>query len=216
MDTTGTGKTYTLALSTLRIIEALGPRALELCPIILVTATTHAAIEAIVGKINTLIGHYRGLKERDSSWLDSISLQRVFSGATHSAPTEGKVHIYAGTTYQLYKFCEKAKLMANLIIIDEAGQLALGTAALVIRWMSPRPGSSGLILAGDKEQLAPILGNIYPDNGEELPLFGSVLDLLMGRKYSGLKVAETLPNSQIQLEERKDDGAIVQLLENFR
>jgi hypothetical protein len=177
---------------------------------------THAAIEAIIGKIKSLIGHYRALKERDSSWLDAISLQRVFSGATHAAPTGRKVHIFAGTTYQLYKFCEKAKLMANLIIIDEAGQLALGTAALVIRWMHPIPGRSALILAGDKEQLAPILGGVYPEDGEELPLFGSVLDMLMGRKHSGLKVAETLPNSQSQPEEQNYDGAVVQLLENFR
>jgi hypothetical protein len=177
---------------------------------------THAAIEAIIGKIKSLIGQYRALKERDSSWLDAISLQRVFSGATHPAPTGRKVHIFAGTTYQLYKFCEKAKMMANLIIIDEAGQLALGTAALVIRWMSPIPGRSALILAGDKEQLAPILGAVYPDSGEELPLFGSVLDMLMGHKHSGLKVAETLPNSQSQPEEQNYDGAVVQLLENFR
>ncbi|KAG8798086.1 hypothetical protein FRC17_007565, partial [Serendipita sp. 399] len=43
----GTGKTYTLALSTLRMIEVLGNRAPLICPSILVTAMTHAAIEAI-------------------------------------------------------------------------------------------------------------------------------------------------------------------------
>ncbi|KAG8809269.1 hypothetical protein FRC19_005339, partial [Serendipita sp. 401] len=133
----GTGKTYTLALSTLRMIEVLGTAALKECPIILVTAMTHAAIEAILSKIRSLMEHYGALKERDSSWLKMISLQRVWTGGTHPLPSspssKGKVNIYAGTTFQLYKFCERAHLKANLIIIDEAGQLALGTAALVIR-----------------------------------------------------------------------------------
>jgi len=209
----GTGKTYTLALSTLRMIEVLGAKAARLCPNILVTAMTHAAIEAVVGKFQSLIGHYRALKERDSSWLDVISLQRVFSGATHAVPAGGKVYIYAGTTYQLYKFCDKANLQAHLIIIDEAGQLALGTAALVIRWLAPR---GKVVCAGDFHQLAPILGAVYPEGEEKLPLFGSVLDMLMGRQQSGLTIARTLPNSQSHAEEQDRDGAVVQLLENFR
>ncbi|KIM22774.1 hypothetical protein M408DRAFT_279472 [Serendipita vermifera MAFF 305830] len=209
----GTGKTYTLALSTLRMIEVLGSTAIKQCPIILVTAMTHAAIEAIVGKLNSLIGHYRDLKERDTSWLDMISLERVLSGTTHQAPKVKKVYIYAGTTYQLYKFCEKSRLTANVIIIDEAGQLALGTAALVIRWLSH---NGKLVLAGDHQQLAPILATVYPEPPEERPLFGSVLDLLMDRKRGGLKIARTMsdPNSRSQDDER--DGVVVQLLENFR
>lgn len=209
----GTGKTYTLALSTLRMIEVLGSTAIKQCPIILVTAMTHAAIEAIVGKLNSLIGHYRALKERDTSWLDMISLERVLSGTTHQAPKVKKVYIYAGTTYQLYKFCEKSRLTANVIIIDEAGQLALGTAALVIRWLSH---NGKLVLAGDHQQLAPILATVYPEPPEERPLFGSVLDLLMDRKRGGLKIARTMsdPNSRSQDDER--DGVVVQLLENFR
>ena len=195
------------------MIEVLGTQAMQICPIILVTAMTHAAIEAIVGKINSLIDHYWALKERDSSWLETISLQRVFSGATHSAPKGNKVHIFAGTTYQLFKFCEKAKLTANLIIIDEAGQLALGTAALVIRWLSP---TGKLVLAGDHQQLAPILGGVYPEAPEELPLFGSVLDMLMGRKRGGLEIARSLSNPDLRSQEDDLEGAVVQLLENFR
>lgn len=208
----GTGKTYTLALSTLRMIEVLGAKATQLCPIILVTAMTHAAIEAIFGKINSLIDHYRALKERDASWLDTISLERVFSGATHSAPKTNKVYIYAGTTYQLFKFCERVNITANVIIIDEAGQLALGTAALVIRWLSQ---TGKLVLAGDHQQLAPILGGDYPEPPEELPLFGSVLDMLMGRKH-GLKMARTLSNPDVQSQDEDLEGTVVQLLENFR
>ncbi|CCA67835.1 hypothetical protein PIIN_01659 [Serendipita indica DSM 11827] len=205
-----TGKTYTLALSTLRILEVLGRRAPDQCPVILVTAMTHAAIEAIVGKIESLIGKYLAIKDRDSLWLNSVDLQRVRQGKTHPHPVldNNKVYIFAGTTYQLYRFCEKAKLRANVVIIDEAGQLPLETAALVIRWLS---STGKLILAGDHEQLAPIFIGTYPEP-EDLPLFGSVLDLLMGgRKRTGLAIAATEDESQ-----HLYDAPVVQLLENFR
>ena len=192
------------------MIEVLGLQASKQCPVILVTAMTHAAIEAILGKIQSLIEKYLELKERDSSWLDSIDLQRVRSGLTHKSPTfDGdKVYIFAGTTFQLYSFCNKANIRANLIIIDEAGQLALGTAALVIRWLHPK---GKLVLAGDHEQLAPIFSGTYPEL-EELPLFGSVLDLLMGgRRSAGLPIAATEEESQ-----ETYSAPVVQLLENFR
>ncbi|KAG8771648.1 hypothetical protein FRC16_005878, partial [Serendipita sp. 398] len=213
----GTGKTYTLALSTLRMIEVLGTAALKECPIILVTAMTHAAIEAILSKIRSLMEHYGALKERDSSWLKMISLQRVWTGGTHPLPSspssKGKVNIYAGTTFQLYKFCERAHLKANLIIIDEAGQLALGTAALVIRWLHEK---GKLVLAGDHHQLAPIFATTYPVL-PDVPLFGSVLDMLMGRKQEGLTVAESYQSLEASQEQSlHPEEAIVQLSENFR
>ncbi|PVG00252.1 P-loop containing nucleoside triphosphate hydrolase protein [Serendipita vermifera] len=205
----GTGKTYTLALSTLRMLEVMGPQALEKCPIILMTAMTHAAIDAIISKVKTLIGHYKKLENRDNSWLNHISLERVHQGGTHCGPVSKKVFIYTGTTFQLYKFCEKFNLKANLIIIDEAGQLALGTAALVLRWLSE---AGKLVLAGDHQQLAPILAATYPDS-DTLPLFGSVLDLFMGKKNRPeLSLANTLDQSY----ESQYTGAILQLLENFR
>jgi hypothetical protein len=191
------------------MLEVIGSRALEICPIILVTAMTHAAIEAITSKMKTLIGHYKALQGRNNAWLDHIRLERVYQGGTHPGPTGRKIFVYAGTTFQLYKFCEKFKLKANLIIIDEAGQLALGTAALVIRWLSE---TGKLVLAGDHQQLAPILSATYPDP-DTLPLFGSVLDLVMGKKNRPeLSLADTMEQSY----ETQYKGAIVQLLENFR
>lgn len=170
---------------------------------------THAAIDAIISKLEKLMRHYRALKGRDSSWLDAINLERVRTGSTHKGPTKRGVYIYAGTTFQLYKFCEKANLKANLLIIDEAGQLALGIAALAIRWLSK---TGKLVLAGDHQQLAPILGTSYPEL-ESVPLFGSILDTLMGKgRIGSVGVAVTLEESH----ESDYDAPVVQLLENFR
>ena len=188
------------------MLEVLGSDAVDQCPFIFVTAMTHAAIEAIFGKIKSLMVKYRALKDYDPTWLDHIHLERVLVGSTHKAPTERGIYIYAGTTFQLYKFCDKTNIKANMIIIDEAGQLALGTAALAIRWLSER---GKLVLAGDHEQLAPILSASYPDSKLK-PIFGSILDMVMGQE--GLEIAETALNSQ----ESNFDRPVVQLLENFR
>ncbi len=59
-------------------------------------------------------------------------------------------------------------------MIDEAGQLALGYASLVLQALRP---NGRVIVAGDSEQLAPILASQYPQLGTRL--FGSILDCLM-------------------------------------
>ena len=112
-------------------------------------------------------------------------------------------------------------------MIDEAGQLGLGTAALVIRFLSD---NGKLVLAGDHEQLAPILSASYlelespgpecPEWEEARPLFGSILDTLMSnrpelrraRLGTGRKRADST-DSQVTEE---SDGTVVQLLENWR
>jgi hypothetical protein len=102
-------------------------------------------------------------------------------------------------------------------MIDEAGQLSLGTAALVIRFLSDR---GKLVLAGDHQQLAPILGTSYPESVGTPPLFGSILDTLM----SGRRELRRAPlgtsrdhadftDSQMTEE---SDSTVVQLLENWR
>ena len=102
-------------------------------------------------------------------------------------------------------------------MIDEAGQLGLGTAALVIRFLSDR---GKLVLAGDHQQLAPILGTSYPESEGTPPLFGSVLDTLM----SGRRELRRVPlgtgrnradSTDSQVTEESDD-TVVQLLENWR
>ena len=81
----------------------------EKCRTVLVTAMTHAAIDCLIDKLHTLTGYYRAMEDLETTWLASVVVERVRSGTDHShvKGDDGKVYIYAGTTYQLYKFCEK-------------------------------------------------------------------------------------------------------------
>lgn len=102
-------------------------------------------------------------------------------------------------------------------MIDEAGQLGLGTAALVIRFLSDR---CKLVLAGDHQQLAPILGTSYPESEGTPPLFGSVLDTLMsGRRElrrAPLGAGRSRADSTDSQTTEGTDSTVVQLLENWR
>jgi len=102
-------------------------------------------------------------------------------------------------------------------MIDEAGQLSLGTAALVIRFLSDR---GKLVLAGDHQQLAPILGTSYPESEGTPPLFGSVLDTLMsGRRElrrAPLGTGRNRAGSTDSQTTEQSDDTVVQLLENWR
>ena len=79
------------------------------CRTVLVTAMTHAAIDCLIDKLHTLTGHYQAVGDLATTWLASVIVERVRIGTDHPRAKEdnGKIHIYAGTTYQLYKFCDK-------------------------------------------------------------------------------------------------------------
>ena len=64
---------------------------------------THAAIEACLAKIKTLIQQYRAISGLNPIWLDNLKIERVFAGGTHPLPKEDKNYIYAGTVYQVYQ-----------------------------------------------------------------------------------------------------------------
>lgn len=103
----------------------------------------------------------------------------------------------------------------DCVVIDEAGQLALSSAALVLRSLRP---SSRIIIAGDSEQLSPILAVKYPllKSG---PLFGSILDSLMFvSRPTRAEIIDTRPSSPLpdDASEMSSQGTIVQLTENFR
>lgn len=98
---------------------------------------------------------------------------------------------------------------------DEAGQIALGSLSLAMRSLSP---VGRLIVAGDSEQLAPILSAQYPQL-QEYRLFGSVLDSLMYAKQAREESTATV--RALEMVGSSDDdmasqGTVVQLTENFR
>lgn len=104
-----------------------------------------------------------------------------------------------------------------MCIIDEAGQLALSSAALVLRSLS---GTGRIVVAGDSEQLAPILTAQYPQLKSRL-LFGSILDCLMHlSKLPKPSRQDSQPPPSPTLSDysgvSSSQGTVVQLTENFR
>ncbi|KAF5393462.1 hypothetical protein D9757_000477 [Collybiopsis confluens] len=222
----GTGKTHTIALSLLRLfyvyansIGDLEPNGLLPPKIVFVTAVTHAAIEAVLKKLSSLIKCYKSVDSLPSAWLDKVSIEHVTNGNQHSSPRASvDFSLYAGTIFQmqLYNFSKKHSILVDCIVMDEAGQMSLSSSALVLRCLRP---SSRIIIAGDSEQLSPILVAKYPllKSG---PLFGSILDSLMYVSRPGDRVSgDTRPSTPI-LDDASDysssQGTIVQLTENFR
>ncbi|KAG6813299.1 hypothetical protein H0H92_012454 [Tricholoma furcatifolium] len=222
----GTGKTYTIALSLFRLLDARQRRGESGGKVIFVTAMTHAAIDAVRKELLHLVSCYRHMESLPTAWLDRVSVEQVLAGRTHPAPQPGSplVHIYLGTTYQ------HTGVQAECVVFDEAGQLALSSIALVLRALSPR---GQVIVAGDSEQLAPILSAEYPQV-KGRPIFGSVLDCLM---YKPPGQAQTQTQTQTQwhaaapappvetqesesyeesINSRESTTNVVQLTENFR
>lgn len=109
----------------------------------------------------------------------------------------------------MYNFCNKTSISANCVVIDEAGQLGLGPSSLVLKSLR---GDGRVIVAGDSEQLAPILASEYPQTGPRL--FGSILDSLMPLAIQEDERSKTL--IQGTLTDASDLSMIVQLTENFR
>ena len=108
----------------------------------------------------------------------------------------------------------------DCVVIDEAGQLSLGSAALVLRSLLP---NGKILIAGDSLQLAPILIAHYPRLKSRL--FGSILDCLMdlsGRARDEDNVtSESLTRSSSisgfsEVSSSSQISTIVQLTENFR
>lgn len=208
------------------------------CQMVFLTAMTHAAIDACLTKIAQLMDRYREIPNLSTAWLDKIKIEHVSKGNDHSPPAPGFHYVYAGTVYQvsfpiylfynpdllkvswqLYNFSKRRSLDVDCVIIDEAGQLSLGSAALVLRSLSP---TGRIIIAGDSEQLAPILTAQYPRLKRRL--FGSILDCLMDLSEHSPEDEDvdsthvTRPGSPTELSEISSSqmSTIIQLTENFR
>ncbi|KAJ7496852.1 hypothetical protein FB451DRAFT_1209000 [Mycena latifolia] len=216
----GTGKTYTIALALLRLLEVQHRLGDTKRKIIFITAMTHAAIEAVLHKLSYLKGCYNSIDSLPTEWLANVQIEHVLKGNDHAAPSKSNPSaslLYAGTVYQLYNFSKRHSFEVDCVVIDEAGQLALSSAALVLRSLSP---TGRIVIAGDSEQLAPILTAQYPQLKSRL-LFGSILDCLMhlsklpapSRRDSEPPPSPTLSNYSGA---SSSQGTVVQLTENFR
>ena len=88
------------SLSLLRLIQIKSMDDNPSRMIIFVTAMTHAAIDACMTKLKSLMLNYQSLRGYDTNWMKNVSLERVMSGTEHPPPDTGKTYIYAGTVYQ--------------------------------------------------------------------------------------------------------------------
>lgn len=102
------------------------------------------------------------------------------------------------------------------MILYCTGQLALSAAALVLRSLAAQ---GRIVIAGDSEQLAPILTAEYPEI-KPRRLFGSILDCLMhlSSMPNSNKFAESSQSSVSTdfSEISSTQSTVVQLTENFR
>ena len=99
----GTGKTYTISLSLLRLLQVRSMSGNDTRYVIFLTAMTHAAIDAVATKLRALMSSYRecGRFGMNLDWLNRINLERVFQGSTHPAPSKDETYIFAGTVFQV-------------------------------------------------------------------------------------------------------------------
>lgn len=206
----GTGKTHTLALSVLYLLEILYLNTTENV-IVWMTAVTNAAIEMFVGKFEFLRDRIRAIPNLNKEWLDELSVLRLTAGAKHDLP-KTRLTVAAGTVWQLWNWNDKRRQAANVVIIDEGGQMNVGTTALALRWLHDNGRLIGMssfsyliLVAGDHLQLAPILKGTYPKS--DYALFGSILHCLL-RDSTMLNVADTPTSSPSEI--------FFQLEENFR
>ncbi|KAF7288721.1 AAA-12 domain-containing protein [Mycena chlorophos] len=211
----GTGKTYTIALALLRLVEAHHRLGRTRQMIVFICAQTHAAIDAVNKKLVHLLSCYESIDALPTEWLKKLRIERVLKGNEHAPPSKLDALttvFYLGTVYQLYNFSKRHSFEVDVCVIDEAGQLALSSAALVLRSLGPQ---GRIVVAGDSEQLAPILTATYPNRF----LFGSILDCLMHLSKlpapNSHQVDEP-PSSPTASEVSASQDTVVQLTENFR
>lgn len=209
----GTGKTHTIA--HMLIGYALAARRLGQPLRVLVTAFTHHAINNVLKKVAELAGRY-GLSAGD---LQIAKLQR---NAAPDADLPARVlpvdpdgfvgvlqnavpcQVVGATVWAVHRAMSGAGDVVqpwfDVILVDEASQLKLPDA--LIAFASSKP-TANIILAGDDQQLPPIIKGEYPD--EHAYLLNSVFAFVRDR-------IDRQKDTRPDLEERM----LFQLEDNFR
>jgi AAA domain len=132
----GTGKTHTLALAALYLLEILYVTTKDNV-VVWMTAVTNAAINTFIKKFQFLKDRIQSIPNIDKSWLKELQVNKLDPGSKHALGRK-RLTLIAGTVWQLWnrnKTTQGGKL-ADVLIIDEAGQMNVGTSALAIRWLN--------------------------------------------------------------------------------
>ncbi|KAJ3181160.1 hypothetical protein HDU87_001289 [Geranomyces variabilis] len=222
----GHGKTHTLALTALRLIELAGRRgsgsAFADAPFrVLVTASTNTAVETLVAKFNALLVHAREIENMGRGEWRAAAEGKLLPKDRNAMPRPETLPAFAvvgATAWGVFSWREKHPDLGDAfsaLIIDEGSQMTVAEAAIPIDCImgAPQQGGRGgdttkrLIVAGDHMQLAPVLhGGPYPRSQGRL--FGSVLEWLADTVATPSDVGQ--PGGDVQ------DGRMDMLKENFR
>lgn len=179
----GTGKTHFLAkavLSLARAREAAG-RPLRVA----VTAFTHAAIENLLREIQDVAALSKSALGLDGIYKlekvqspRGVTLKKVMPDAAAALPGDETV-VIGGTVYGFRKAIDAGLAPCDVLVIDEGSQLKLGETALATVALAH---GGRIVIAGDDEQLPPIVQGEYPEPEDRRPgLHGSVFAYLHAR-----------------------------------
>jgi hypothetical protein len=210
----GTGKTHTVA--HILIGYALAAQAEKKPLRILVTAFTHNAIVNVLRKLAQLARAYNLSPET----LSIVKLTGSGNAADDELPPsverladedletclqhEAQCIVAGGTVWSAYKGMKKSggiiRPWFDVVLVDEASQMRLPDALVAF---GASKAHSNIILAGDDQQLPPIIHGSYPEEHEYM--LSSVF-AFMRRQIEQASVED--PNIEAQ--------KIFQLEENFR
>ncbi|KAJ3228182.1 hypothetical protein HDU81_006278 [Chytriomyces hyalinus] len=179
----GNGKTHSLALAALRLIEI---NARKNRPFrIIMSAFTHEAINNFMEKVQELLEIRKGMLFRyfdQSEWVNQLKVSKLDFANRYEIPAS-KWCICVGTVWSFAKTFQNypnERHSFDTLIIDEGSQFLACHAALAFQAIdSTDVRSKKVIIAGDEKQLSPILKGLYPSDPSVRPIFGSILSCIM-------------------------------------
>ncbi|KAJ3412687.1 hypothetical protein HDV05_000378 [Chytridiales sp. JEL 0842] len=199
----GTGKTHTLALAALRLIESSFRRNPGAKFSIVMTAFTNTAIATFIAKVQELRAKRRSLlRVPFSDWLNRLEVVSLCSGGKLEPKESWKQFtIFGSTVWQIQKqlIADRVayKGIHDVLIMDEASQIPVSHAALALETIDQKDsfGMKKIILSGDPKQFSPILKGEYPNHAgakseTSFPLFGSILDCVMANCQDSTVILE--------------------------
>ncbi len=187
----GTGKTYTLGHILLGYALATEATGKSVC--LLVTAFTHHAIVNVLKKVAELAERYQigpdVLQVFKAQGRVPHAADAELPAAVNTIPDDQVGHILdmgwpclivGATVWATHKALKKTgdplQPWFDVVLVDEASQLKLPDALLAL---SAAKSNSNIILAGDDQQLPPIIHGTYPE--DHAPLLTSVFAFMRHR-----------------------------------
>lgn len=178
----GTGKTHFLSHAIVSFAAAYIAQGIPVR--IGVTAFTHTAAEHLLKGIaaaaaeRTVPVSVHKLEKTSSA---SLSVPVLEIGAAVAMPRRG-AQVLGCTAHSIRKAIENGMLPFDVLVVDEASQVRMGDLALATLALG---AGARLVLAGDDQQLPPIIHGAYPEPDDGLPgLHASAFEYLRKRDES--------------------------------